>query len=45
MGAYPEGRLPMAIVASVLAPASAFWFAWTGPEKVHWLAPVASGVP
>ncbi|RPB15754.1 MFS general substrate transporter [Morchella conica CCBAS932] len=45
MGAYPEGRLPLAIVASVVAPISAFWFAWTGFKDVHWMWPVASGVP
>lgn len=45
VGPHPEDRLPMAIIASVLAPASAFWFAWTGFADIHWLVPVASGVP
>lgn len=42
---HPEGRLPFAILASALAPISAFWFAWSGTEGVHWIVPVLSGVP
>ncbi|KAH8155203.1 uncharacterized protein LAJ45_00212 [Morchella importuna] len=43
---YPEGRLPMAIVAAVIVPGSIFWFAWSGGRNdVHWIVPVLSGVP
>lgn len=42
---YPEGRLPLAIVAALLAPGSIFWFAWSGFASVHWIVPVLSGVP
>lgn len=43
---YPEGRLPMAIVAAIIVPASIFWFAWSGGRNgVHWIVPALSGVP
>jgi len=42
-GIFPEGRLPLAMVASILAPIGVFWFAWTSFATIHWLAPIASG--
>lgn len=42
---FPEGRLPPAMLAAILVPASMYWFAWTGFTNVHWAVPVASGVP
>lgn len=42
---YPEGRLPLAIVAAFLVPGSIFWFAWSGFARIHWIVPVLSGVP
>ncbi|RPB01903.1 MFS general substrate transporter [Choiromyces venosus 120613-1] len=44
-GPFPEGRLPPAMLAAILVPASMFWFAWTGFTHVHWAVPVASGIP
>lgn len=42
---WPEGRLPMAMVAAILLPGAIFWFAWTGYRvDVHWIVPVISGV-
>lgn len=41
----PEDRLSLAIAASILAPASILWFSWSQFSDVHWLIPVASGVP
>lgn len=42
---YPEGRLPLAIVAALLVPGSIFWFAWSGFARIHWIVPILSGVP
>lgn len=42
---YPEGRLPVAIFAALVAPGSIFWFAWSGFANVHWIVPILSGVP
>ncbi|KAI5779727.1 major facilitator superfamily domain-containing protein [Geopyxis carbonaria] len=42
---FPEGRLPPAMFATLLIPASIFWFAWTGRSDVHWIVPVLSGIP
>jgi len=45
-GLFPEARLPLACIAAIAAPGSAFWFAWTGPfTEIHWIAPVLSGIP
>lgn len=45
MGA-PESKLLAAKVGAVSLPISLFWLAWTGrTESVHWMAPVAAGVP
>ncbi|KAF9894560.1 hypothetical protein FE257_006445 [Aspergillus nanangensis] len=41
----PEERLPMGFVGSLVLPASLFWFAWTCSPSVHWMVPIAAGVP
>ncbi|KAG0123796.1 major facilitator superfamily domain-containing protein [Tuber indicum] len=38
-GPFPEGRLPPAMLVAVLAPASMFWFAWTGFTHIHRAVP------
>lgn len=43
-GVYPEGRLPLAMVAVTVAPIGIFWFAWTANSDYHWLIPCASGL-
>ncbi|KAL1844514.1 hypothetical protein VTK73DRAFT_2389 [Phialemonium thermophilum] len=43
--APPEARLPPAIVGSVALPIGLFWFAWTNSPSIHWMAPIAAGVP
>ncbi|PLN83752.1 major facilitator superfamily domain-containing protein [Aspergillus taichungensis] len=43
--APPESRLPPCMVASIAIPVGLFWFAWTNYPSVHWMAPVAAGVP
>lgn len=41
----PEWRLPIAIVGGVVFAGGLFWFGWTGyTGKVHWIAPVLSGL-
>lgn len=37
----PEGRLKVGLYASVLAPATLFWFAWTSfnSPDIHWIVP------
>jgi multidrug resistance protein len=34
---YPEYRLPLANIGSILIPAGLFWFAWTVHFHVHWV--------
>lgn len=42
----PEGKLLSGKVGAVSLPIALFWLAWTGrKESVHWMAPVAAGVP
>ncbi|PRP84504.1 hypothetical protein PROFUN_05839 [Planoprotostelium fungivorum] len=41
----PEERLPPAIIGAVLLPIGLFWFAWTTDRSIHWMSPVAAGVP
>ncbi|KAL4894833.1 major facilitator superfamily domain-containing protein [Aspergillus ambiguus] len=41
----PEERLPPAFLGSILIPISLFWFAWTNSPSIHWMAPIAAGVP
>lgn len=38
----PELRLPVAIPASIILPASLFIFAWTTENSVHWIVPVTT---
>lgn len=40
-----ESRLLPAKIGAVLLPISLFWQAWTARESVHWMAPLAAGVP
>ncbi|CCH41412.1 putative membrane protein [Wickerhamomyces ciferrii] len=42
----PEARLPPLFVGSIAFPIGIFWLFWTGnwPEKIHWMAPTASGI-
>ncbi|OTB09491.1 hypothetical protein M426DRAFT_50830 [Hypoxylon sp. CI-4A] len=35
----PEGRLPPAMLASLLVPAGVFIFAWTARPDIHWIVP------
>ena len=40
----PEARLVFVLGASILIPASIFWFAWTCvPVTTHWIWPILSG--
>ncbi|ESU10330.1 hypothetical protein FGSG_02966 [Fusarium graminearum PH-1] len=41
----PEYRLPGCMIGGICVPAGMFWFAWTSYPDVHWMAPVAAGVP
>lgn len=41
----PEARLPDAFLGAVVLPIGLFWFAWTNSSSVHWMAPIAAGVP
>lgn len=43
--APPEARLAPCLIASVAIPVGLFWFAWTNYPSVHWMAPIAAGVP
>jgi DHA1 family multidrug resistance protein-like MFS transporter len=41
----PEWRLPPVIVGAIAFAVGLFWFGWTGyTNKIHWMAPTASGV-
>ncbi|KAJ3509552.1 hypothetical protein NM208_g15653 [Fusarium decemcellulare] len=41
----PEARLPGSMIGGIAVPAGMFWFAWTSYKSVHWMSPVAAGVP
>lgn len=41
----PEARLPNAFYGAVALPVGMFWFAWSNSPSVHWMAPIAAGVP
>lgn len=43
--APPEARLAPCLIASISIPVGLFWFAWTNYPSVHWMAPIAAGVP
>lgn len=40
-----EARLPPACVGAVSITAGLFWFSWTSSPKIHFMAPIAAGVP
>ncbi|CAG8121567.1 unnamed protein product [Penicillium salamii] len=41
----PEARLPPSFPACIALPIGLFWFAWTSQTSIHWMFPVAAGVP
>ncbi|KAG7783394.1 hypothetical protein KL910_000014 [Ogataea haglerorum] len=41
----PESRLLPCKLGAVAMPPALFWLAWTGRHSVHWMAPIAAGVP
>jgi multidrug resistance protein len=41
----PEARLPPSFPACIALPVGLFWFAWTNQPSIHWMSPVAAGVP
>ncbi|KAH3666326.1 hypothetical protein OGAPHI_004515 [Ogataea philodendri] len=41
----PESRLLPCKIGAVAMPPALFWLAWTGRSSVHWMAPIAAGVP
>lgn len=41
----PESRLIFCKYGAVIFPISLFWLGWTARHSVHWMAPVAAGVP
>lgn len=42
----PEKKLLSGKVGAICLPIALFWLAWTGRTKsVHWMAPIAAGVP
>ncbi|KAL4807729.1 MFS general substrate transporter [Aspergillus unguis] len=41
----PEERLPDSFPAAIALPIGLFWFAWTNSPSIHWLVPIAAGVP
>lgn len=41
----PEDFLLSCKIGSIALPIALFWQAWTAREDVHWMAPVAAGVP
>ena len=41
----PEARLPDSFLGAIALPVGLFWFAWTSVPQIHWMSPVAAGVP
>lgn len=41
----PEARLPATFVGAILLPVGLFWFAWTNSPSMHWIVPIAAGIP
>ncbi|CDK30005.1 unnamed protein product [Kuraishia capsulata CBS 1993] len=41
----PESRLLACKIGAVAMPISLFWLGWTARRSVHWMAPIAAGVP
>lgn len=36
----PEDRLPLMLLGGILLPIGLFWFGWSSPRSVSWVAPV-----
>lgn len=43
--APPEARLIGAMIGGIAIPIGMFWFAWTSYPSVHYMSPIAAGVP
>lgn len=43
--APPEARLLGCMIGSIAFPISMFWFAWTSYPSIHYMSPIAAGVP
>lgn len=41
----PEERLYACMIGAFCVPISLFWFGWTARPDVHWMSPIAAGVP
>ncbi|CUS20349.1 LAQU0S01e04632g1_1 [Lachancea quebecensis] len=41
----PEKLLDICKIGSIALPISLFWLGWTSKASVHWMAPMAAGVP
>ncbi|EEU36354.1 uncharacterized protein NECHADRAFT_52650 [Fusarium vanettenii 77-13-4] len=41
----PEYRLPGSMIGGICVPVGMFWFAWTSYTDIHWMSPVAAGIP
>ncbi|CAG8046785.1 unnamed protein product [Penicillium olsonii] len=41
----PEARLLDTFVGAILLPLGLFWFAWTNSPSIHWIVPIAAGIP
>ncbi|OKL56131.1 hypothetical protein UA08_08724 [Talaromyces atroroseus] len=41
----PEARLPPSFAGAIALPIGLFWFAWTNSPSIHWISPIAAGVP
>ncbi|SCV05864.1 LANO_0H16864g1_1 [Lachancea nothofagi CBS 11611] len=41
----PEKLLDICKIGSVALPISLFWLGWTSKASIHWMAPMAAGVP
>ncbi|CCE63980.1 hypothetical protein TPHA_0G01430 [Tetrapisispora phaffii CBS 4417] len=42
---HPENFLLACKIGSIALPIALFWQAWTARSDVHWMAPIAAGVP
>lgn len=43
--APPEARLVPTMVGGIAIPVGMFWFAWTSYPSIHYMSPIAAGVP
>ncbi|ODQ82326.1 hypothetical protein BABINDRAFT_158945 [Babjeviella inositovora NRRL Y-12698] len=41
----PEDKLIICKIGAISLPISLFWLAWTSRKSVHWMVPLAAGVP